>query len=32
VDSGLPYVIDVILERETDCSMGASIDAVREFE
>jgi tartronate-semialdehyde synthase len=26
-----PYVIDIILERETDCSMGASIDAVREF-
>ena len=32
VDSGMPYVIDVILERETDCSMGVSIDAVREFE
>ena len=26
-----PYVIDIILERETDCSMGASIDAIREF-
>ena len=26
-----PYVIDIILERETDCSMGVSIDAVREF-
>jgi tartronate-semialdehyde synthase len=26
-----PYVIDILLERETDCSMGASIDAVREF-
>jgi len=26
-----PYIIDIILERETDCSMGASIDAVREF-
>jgi tartronate-semialdehyde synthase len=32
VDSAGPYVIDVILERETDCSMGVSIDAVREFE
>ena len=32
VDSGKPYVIDVILEKETDCSMGASIGAVREFE
>jgi tartronate-semialdehyde synthase len=32
VESGLPYVIEVILERETDCSMGASIDAIREFE
>ncbi|MGC8660689.1 MAG: thiamine pyrophosphate-dependent enzyme [Desulfomonilaceae bacterium] len=26
-----PYVIDIILEQETDCSMGVSIDAVREF-
>ena len=32
VKSGRPYVIDIIMERETDCSMGASIDAVREFE
>jgi tartronate-semialdehyde synthase len=32
VESGVPYVIDIIMERETDCSMGASIDAVREFE
>jgi tartronate-semialdehyde synthase len=32
VDSGMPYVVDVIMERETDCSMGASIDAIREFE
>jgi len=30
--SGGAYVIDVICERETDCSMGASIAAVREFE
>jgi tartronate-semialdehyde synthase len=32
IESGVPYVIDVILERETDCSMGTSIDAIREFE
>lgn len=32
VASGGAYVIDVICERETDCSMGASIAAVREFE
>ena len=32
VESGLPYVVDVIMERETDCSMGAAIDAIREFE
>jgi tartronate-semialdehyde synthase len=27
-----PALIDIIVERETDASMGASIDAVREFE
>jgi tartronate-semialdehyde synthase len=32
VESGVPYVIDIVMERETDCSMGVSIDAVREFE
>jgi tartronate-semialdehyde synthase len=32
VASGRPYVIDVIMERDTDCSMGAAIDAVKEFE
>jgi len=32
VEAGRPYVIDIIMERDTDCSMGASIDAVREFE
>ncbi|MBE0607216.1 MAG: hypothetical protein IH610_13115, partial [Deltaproteobacteria bacterium] len=32
VKSGRPYVIDIIMERDTDCSMGASIDAVKEFE
>lgn len=32
VNSGVPYIVEIILERDTDCSMGASIDAVREFE
>jgi tartronate-semialdehyde synthase len=26
-----PYLIDVVVERETDCSMGGSIDGVKEF-
>ncbi len=32
VASGRPYVIDIVMERDTDCSMGAAIDAVKEFE
>jgi tartronate-semialdehyde synthase len=32
VESGMPYIVEVILERETDCSMGMSIDAIKEFE
>jgi tartronate-semialdehyde synthase len=32
IESGMPYIIEVILERDTDCSMGGSIDAIREFE
>jgi tartronate-semialdehyde synthase len=32
VESGMPYVVDIVMERETDCSMGVSIDAIREFE
>ena len=32
VDSGMPYVIDIVIERETDASMGAAIDAIKEFE
>ena len=32
VESGMPYVVDVVMERDTDCSMGVSIDAIREFE
>ena len=31
LDANVPYLIDVIVEREADCSMGGSIDAVREF-
>ncbi len=31
VKSGKPALIDVIVERETDASMGVSLDAVREF-
>jgi len=26
-----PYLIEVVLEKETDCSMGVSIDAIKEF-
>ena len=29
--AGKPAVVDIIVERETDASMGASLDAVREF-
>ena len=32
ITSDVPYVIDVIVERMTDCSMGPNIDAIREFE
>jgi tartronate-semialdehyde synthase len=32
VESGAPYIIDIILERDTDCSMGISLDAINEFE
>ena len=28
----MTFVIDITLEWETDCSMGFSIDAIREFE
>jgi tartronate-semialdehyde synthase len=31
VESGTPYVVDIVMERDTDCSMGAAIDSVREF-
>ena len=32
VQSGRPYVIDIIVEEQTDCSMGTSVASVREFE
>ncbi|NMB46594.1 MAG: glyoxylate carboligase [Firmicutes bacterium] len=31
IESKRPYVVDIIVERETDCSMGANIAEVREF-
>jgi len=31
-ESGRPYVIDIVLEQSTDCSMGVSIASIREFE
>lgn len=31
VKCGKPAVLDIIVERETDCSMGGSLDAIREF-
>jgi tartronate-semialdehyde synthase len=31
IESSVPYLVDVVVEGECDCSMGASIDAVREF-
>ena len=32
IASHKPYVIDIIVEEQTDCSMGGSIAAVKEFE
>ena len=32
VKSDKPYVIDIFVEEETDCSMGPSIDAIKRFE
>jgi tartronate-semialdehyde synthase len=31
-DAGRPYVIDIVVERGTDCSMGPNVAAVKEFE
>jgi len=31
MESKVPYLIDVVVEREADCSMGPAIDAIREF-
>jgi tartronate-semialdehyde synthase len=30
--SGKSYIIDIIVEEHTDCSMGGSVSAVKEFE
>lgn len=30
VAAGAPYIIEVVLETETDCSMGVAIDAIKE--
>ncbi len=32
IKSGRPYIIDIIVEEHTDCSMGSNIAAVKEFE
>jgi len=32
VESGKPALIDIIVERHTDCSMGPALDKIREFE
>ena len=29
--SKIPYVIDIVCEKSTDCSMGAAVDCVKEF-
>lgn len=31
MNSSVPYLIDVIVAREADCSMGGAINAIREF-
>ena len=31
MESKVPYLIDVVVKREADCSMGPAIDAIREF-
>ncbi|MCX7779438.1 MAG: thiamine pyrophosphate-binding protein [Negativicutes bacterium] len=31
VQAGKPYVIDIVCEKETDCSMGPAVDSVKEF-
>ena len=32
IDSGRPALVEIIVEREADASMGVSLDAIREFE
>ena len=31
VKSNKPYIIDIVCEKETDCSMGPAIDSIKEF-
>lgn len=31
VKSQKPYIIDIVCEQSTDCSMGAAVDSIREF-
>lgn len=31
IESDKPYVVEIIVENQTDCSMGGNIGAVREF-
>jgi tartronate-semialdehyde synthase len=31
VKSGKPYIIDIVCENETDCSMGPAVDSIKEF-
>ena len=31
-ESDKPYVIDIIVENHTNCSMGGNIEAIKEFE
>lgn len=32
MNAGVPYVLDIVVERTTLCSMGTSIDAIQEYE
>jgi tartronate-semialdehyde synthase len=32
VDSGKPAIVDILVERQADASMGLALDAIREFE
>ena len=32
IDSGLPALVEIVVEREADASMGLSLDKITEFE